>query len=139
MDITQRRPLIYTAHSKLSFFCRDAICEYVLRTGAVPLNPFRLFEYFLGDRVDRDLVRRANNTIVQAADETWVFGTQIANGVLFEIDLARQHSKPVKFFTLGTRAEEIQPVTVDDLTFEQELVEEFGGDEQALVARLAVH
>ena len=138
MDIIQRRPVVYTAHSKLSFFCRDVICEYVLREGSVPLNPFRMFEYFLSDRVDRDLVRRANNTIVQAADETWVFGTQIANGVLFEIDLARQHSKPVKFFTLGTRIEEITPVTVQDLSFEQELVEEFGGDKQALVARLAV-
>jgi hypothetical protein len=137
MDITERRPLIYTAHSKLSFFCRDTISEYVLRSGAVPLNPFRLFEYFLGDRVDRDLVRRANNTIVQAADETWVFGTEIANGVLFEIDLARQHSKPVKFFTLSSRVEEIRPVSIEDLSFEQELVEEFGGDKDALVAKLA--
>lgn len=136
MNIIERRPLVYTAHSKLAFFCRDAICEYVLRQGAVPLNPFRMFEYFLGDRVDRDLVRRANNTVVQAADETWVFGTEIANGVLFEIDLARKHSKPVKFFTIGTRVHEIVPVTVEELSFEQELVEEFGGNRQALVARL---
>jgi hypothetical protein len=96
-----------------------------------------MFEYFLSDRVDRDLVRRANNTIVQAADETWVFGTQISNGVLFEIDLARKYSKPVKFFTLGTRIEEITPAAVEDISFEQELIEEFGGDREALAARLA--
>ena len=136
MDITERRPVVYTAHSKLAFFCRDVICEYVLQQGAVPLNPFRMFEYFLGNRVDRDLVRRANNTIVQAADETWVFGTEIADGVLFEIDLAHQHSKPVKFFTIGTRIHEIFPVSVEDLSFEPELLEEFGGDRQALVAKL---
>lgn len=136
MDITERRPLVYTAHSKLSFFCRDTICEYVLRSGAVPLNPFRMFEYFLGDRVERDLVRRANNTIVQAADETWVFGTEIANGVLFEIDLARKYSKPVKFFTLSARVEEIRPAVIEDLSFEQELVDEFGGNKDALVAKL---
>jgi hypothetical protein len=138
VDVTERRPLVYTAHSKLAFFCRDVICEYVLRQGAVPLNPFRMFEYFLGDRVNRDLVRRANNTVVQAADETWVFGTEIANGVLFEIGLARKHSKPVRFFTVGTRIDEIVPVAIEDLSFEQELVEEFGGDRQALVARLIV-
>lgn len=138
MNILERRPLVYTAHSKLSFFCRDVICEYVLKEGAVPLNPFRMFEYFLGDRVDRNLVRRANNTVVQAADETWVFGTEIANGVLFEIDLARNHTKPVKFFTISTKIDEIRPVTLNDLTFEPELVEEFGGDRQALAARLAV-
>ena len=137
MNILERRPLVYTAHSKLSFFCRDVICEYVLKEGAVPLNPFRMFEYFLGDRVDRNLVRRANNTVVQAADETWVFGTEIANGVLFEIDLARNHTKPVKFFTISTKIDEIRPVTLNDLTFEPELVEEFGGDRQALAARLA--
>jgi hypothetical protein len=136
MDITERQPLIYTAHSKLSFFCRDAICEYVLMHGGVPLNPFRMFEYFLGDRVDRDLVRRANNTVVQVADEVWVFGTEIANGVLFEIDLAREHGKAVKFFTLGARVSEINPATIDELSFEQELISDYGGDEKLLLAKL---
>lgn len=136
MNITERRPLIYTAHSKLSFFCRDVICEFVLTHGGVPLNPFRMFEYFLGDRIERDLVRRANNTVVQAADETWVFGTEIANGVLFEIDLARQYGKTVKFFTLGTRINEIRPATIDELSFEQELISDYGGDCKVLLDKL---
>jgi len=43
-------PIIFTAQSKLQFFCRDAICEFVFNQGAVPLNPFRLYGYFLADR-----------------------------------------------------------------------------------------
>lgn len=138
MNIIERRPLIYTAHSKLAFYCRDAICEYVLRQGGVPLNPFRMFEYFLNDRVERDLVRRANNTIVQSADETWVFGTKIANGVLFEIELAQDHGKAVRFFTIATRAEEIVPASPKDLSFEQELIDEYEGDCNALLSKLSL-
>jgi hypothetical protein len=41
----------------------------VLEKGMVPLNPFMLFDYFLLDRIDRDLVRNANNSIVVRSDQ----------------------------------------------------------------------
>ncbi len=121
-DIFQAIPLVYPAQSKLYFFCRDAVCEFVLRNGAVPLHPFRMFDYFLGDRLDRDYVRRANNSVVSRADEIWVFGTELADGVLVEIAHARQHGRPVRFFSIATRSSEIVEVSIDDLTFEEELL-----------------
>jgi hypothetical protein len=45
---TAELPVVFTAQSKLHFYCRDAICEFVFNQGAVPVNPFRLYEYFLG-------------------------------------------------------------------------------------------
>lgn len=117
--------LIYTAMSKHFFFCRDAVCEYVLRSGAVPLNPFRLFDYFLGDRVDRSLIRAANRELVTRADETWVFGP-LADGVIEEIALAEDFPLPVRYHTIGTRADEIAPCDVADLPVEQEVLDATG-------------
>lgn len=42
---------------------REHISRYVLENGGVPLNPFMIVNYFLGDSVDHDLVRRANNSL----------------------------------------------------------------------------
>ena len=70
---TAKLPVVFTAQSKLYFYCRDAICEFVFNQGAVPVNPFRLYEYFLGDRVDRDLIRQANNNLIRKCDELWIF------------------------------------------------------------------
>src|SRR5580704_15510026 len=75
---TGHRSVVFTAQSKREFYCRDAVCEYVFRQGRIPLNPFRVFGYFLGDRVDRDVVRAGNNNLIRISDELWVFGELIA-------------------------------------------------------------
>lgn len=94
-----QKKLIYTAFSKHLFYYRMFISRFVLENGCVPLNPFMLFDYFLLDTLDRDLVRDANNSIVLRADEVWVFGP-ISNGVLAEIILAKKHAKPIAFFKI---------------------------------------
>jgi len=78
------------------------------------------FDYFLNDRVDRDLIRRANNQLIALCDELWVFG-DIANGVMFEILLAKNLEKPIRYFTIATRSSEIVEVSLKDLPFEAEL------------------
>lgn len=87
LDLKGNCDLVYTAMSKHLFYYRMHISRYVLDQGKVPLNPFMLFDYFLLDSIDRDAVRRANNSIVLRADEIWVFGP-ISNGVLSEILIA---------------------------------------------------
>lgn len=119
-NLTENIPAIYTAHSKLTFFCRDVISEFVLQRGALPLNPFRIFDYFLGDRVERDLVRRGNNNLVRISDETWVFG-DVADGVFLEIQLAIQLKKPVRYFTIGTRVSEIVETAPVNVQIEEEV------------------
>lgn len=91
--------LVYPAFSKHLFYSRMHISKYVLENDGVPLNPFMIHEYFLLDTIDRDKIRESNNTLVERADEIWVFG-KISDGVEAEIKLARSHKKPVRYFTV---------------------------------------
>ncbi|KJU87780.1 hypothetical protein MBAV_000026, partial [Candidatus Magnetobacterium bavaricum] len=98
---TESMSLVFTAQSKKFFYCRDAICEFVLKQKKLPLNPFRIFDYFLNDRVDRNIIRQGNNYLIRTCDEFWVFGP-VADGVLFELTYAAKIQKKVKFFTVET-------------------------------------
>lgn len=111
---------VFTAQSKQTFYCRDAVCQFVFQQGAIPVNPFRVFDYFLGDRVDRNLVRNGNNELIRRCDELWVFG-QVSDGVLFEIATCRQTGKKIRYFTISAQANEITEISPNDVTFEPEV------------------
>lgn len=117
---TNEKPIIFTAQSKKYFYCRDAICEYVFESGGIPINPFRVFGFFLGDRVDRDDVRVGNNNLIRISDELWVFGILVADGVFFEILYAQYLGKEVRFFNVNNKSERIHPIGLDELQFEVE-------------------
>jgi len=123
-NLLTKKPLIYTAVSKRNFFQRDMISKFVLERGGVPLNPFKNWDYFLADTVDRELVICANNNLVMNAKELWQFG-EISNGCWAEIKLALNDGKKVKYFSLGRRVEDIKEITAHDVEFEQELLDEF--------------
>ena len=108
--------VVFTAMSKKYFYMRLFVTKFALEQGVVPINPFTSFDYFLLDAVERDTVRRANNTLVARADELWVFG-DIADGVRAEIVQAWQQHKTVRFFAFrGDK--HIYEVTIDDLSYE---------------------
>jgi hypothetical protein len=120
MDLHEQCPVVFAAQSKQFFYCSDAVCEFVLRRGLVPIHPFKAFDYFLSDRVDRDLIRRANFNIIRTVNELWVFGREIANGVGAEIIYAREQEKPIRFFSISARAEEIVELSPKVLSLELE-------------------
>ena len=108
--------VVFTTMSKKYFYMRFFVTKFVLDQGVVPINPFTSFDYFLLDAVERDTVRRANNTLVARADELWVFG-DIADGVRAEVVQAWQQHKTVRFFAFrGDK--HIYEVTIDDLVYE---------------------
>lgn len=111
-NLTVSRPLVYTAMSKHLFYYRMSNSKYVLENSAVPLNPFMIFDYFLLDTVDRDLVREGNNNLVMKADEIWVFGS-ISNGVLAEIELAKKTNKVIKYFKIEKPDKIVKCLTKD--------------------------
>lgn len=78
---------------------RMLISKFVLDQGAVPINPFMSFDYFMADIVERDTVRRANNTLVDRSDELWVFG-DVSDGVKAEIIQTETKGKPIRYFQL---------------------------------------
>ena len=99
LEVQKDKPLVYTAMSKHLFYFRMFISVFVLKNGGVPLNPFMVFDYFMLDAVDRDLVREGNNNLVKRCDEIWVFGT-VSNGVLAEIQIAKEQGKKVRYFAI---------------------------------------
>lgn len=117
---TKERKVVFTAQSKQYFYCRDVVCEYVLRQGCIPVNPFRIFDYFLSDRVDRNLIRNGNNEMIKRCDELWVFGN-VSDGVLFEIYMCRKMGKTVRFFNIATRAKEIVELKPEEVIFDPEI------------------
>lgn len=119
-SVTGNMECVFTAHSKTNFYARNVICQHVFEKGYIPINPYRSFGYFLDDRVDRDIIRNANNQMVFRCEELWVYGP-ISDGVLFEIAYALKCKKPVKFFSVGTSIEDIAEISVDDLKFEPEV------------------
>ena len=115
------KPLIYTAMSKHLFYYRMFISVFVLKNGGIPLNPFMVFDYFLLDAVDRDLVREGNNNLVKRCDEIWVFGA-ISNGVLAEIQIANEQDKAVRYFEIQT-PHKIAETTKNKIDMEAEVAE----------------
>ena len=120
-SIIEKMKVAFTAQSKIYFYCRDAICEFTFNRGYLPINPFRIFDYFLSDRVERSIIRNGNNEMVSRCDELWVFGP-ISDGVLFEIARCKQLSIPIRFFNVATRANEIKEINkIEELIFEPEV------------------
>jgi len=115
----EKMELVYPAYSKHNFYFRQHISRYVLEQDCVPLNPFMIFEYFMLDTVDRDLIRNANNNLVRRADQLWVFG-EISDGVLAEIKLAKELEKPIRYFLI-VKSREIREISENEVQFERGL------------------
>ncbi len=77
-----------------------------------------IFDYFLLDTVDRNLVREGNNNLIKRADELWVFGT-VSDGVLAEIKIARKMDKPIKYFKI--EANKIAECSQKEVSLEEEV------------------
>jgi len=69
------------------------------------------------DTVDRAKIRKSNNTLIERADELWVFG-EISNGVLREIKLAKQKNKPIRYFKV-IDSKDIKGISKDEVQFEE--------------------
>ncbi len=111
-------PVVFTAHSAVTAFMKHHICRFVLEMDRAPVNPFMSFEYFMLDTVPRDTVRRANNSLLRAADELWTFGI-IADGVYEEVLLARKLGTPVRHFSLGKDLDSIREIDAGELEYEE--------------------
>jgi hypothetical protein len=92
-------PLIYPAYSKRNFYWQVHISKYCIEELVVPLNPFMLFRYFLGDMIPRESVYEANNNLIRICDQLWTFG-EISDGVLAEIKQTKDSGKKVKHFRI---------------------------------------
>ncbi len=89
LKLNKKTKVIFIAMSKHLFYFRRHAVKFVLEQGYAPISQFGIFDYFVMDTIDRDLVRRANNNLIRIANELWVFGP-ISDGVLAEIKMVKK-------------------------------------------------
>ncbi len=119
LNLNQNTKIIFIAMTKhVSYFKRHAV-KYVLEQWFTPISQFGIFDYFLTDAIDRDLVRRWNNNLIRVSDEMWVFWP-ISDGVLAEIKMVKEAGKPIKYFKI-VKSLDIQEITKDEVEFEDDL------------------
>ncbi|MDB5161787.1 MAG: hypothetical protein JWM52_295 [Candidatus Saccharibacteria bacterium] len=121
LELKNDKPLIYTAMSKHLYYFRMFISKFVYDNNGVPLNPFMISDYFMLDTVDRDVIREGNNSVVKGSHEIWVFG-DVSNGVLAEIQMAKEQNKPVRYFKI-MHSKDIVESTKDGVVLENEVAE----------------
>lgn len=121
LDLKKNKDFVYTAMSKHFFYYRMHISKFVLKQSKVPLNPFMIFDYFLLDSVDRNLVREGNNNLLIKCDELWVFGP-VSDGVLAEIKIAKDLKKPIRYFKIEGSCK-IICVSKEDVEMENEVLD----------------
>lgn len=119
-DLQQDKKVVFTAQSCKNFHQRMLICKHAFEQGAVPVNPFNLFGYFLYELVDRDLVRSGNNNLLSRCDELWVYG-EISDGVLAEIQMFKEIGKPMRFFDISNLPAEVKEISKKNLVFEDNI------------------
>lgn len=119
-DLQQDKKVVFTAQSCKNFHQRMLICKHAFEHGAIPVNPFNLFGYFLYELVDRDLIRNANNNLLRRCDELWVYG-EISDGVLAEIQMFQELRKPIRYFDISNLPIEIKEVSKDEMIFEKDV------------------
>ncbi|MFH0896856.1 MAG: hypothetical protein V1850_02250 [Candidatus Bathyarchaeota archaeon] len=118
MELNQRSKIVFIAMSKHLFYFRRHAVKFVLERGFTPISQFGIFDYFMVDSVDRDLVRKANNNLIRVSDELWVFGP-ISDGVLAEVKMVKEMGKPIKYFSVVNS--KVKEIAKDELQFEDSL------------------
>lgn len=121
-DLQYDKKVVFTAQSSKNFHQRMLICKFVFDQGAVPINPFNVFGYYLYELVDRNLVRNGNNNLLKRCDELWVFG-EVSDGVLAEIQMFKELNRPMRFFDISGLPEVIKEIPKEELMFEDDVKE----------------
>ena len=114
-----RKPVVFAAMSKRSFYLREHIIKFILEQDCTPTSAFMMYSYFLLDTVDRGRLIEANNDLIRRSDELWVFG-DISDGVCEEIKLATELALPIRFFILDHRTGMFEKIRKEEALFEKD-------------------
>ena len=76
-------------------------CRFAINQNVVPLAPHLLYPRFMDDKKEQGLVRLMNKVLLRRCDQVWVFGEIISSGMGYELELARNYKKPIKYFGEG--------------------------------------
>ena len=75
-------------------------CKYVCRQGHTPFAPHLFFPRFLKENNsdEREAGIRLGIEVLKRADEIWIFGDTVTEGMKQEIEAAKKFNKTIKYF-----------------------------------------
>lgn len=73
--------------------------RFVVESGHIPLAVHLLFPQFVSEKDERELAIQMGLDLLSRADEMWVFGSNISEGMSKEIVCAVARDIKVRFFT----------------------------------------
>ncbi|MBO6293404.1 MAG: DUF4406 domain-containing protein [Selenomonas sp.] len=80
-------------------------CRFAVSKGRIPLAPHLYFPQFMSDVTERDKAMEMNLELLKLCSEIWVFGSEISEGMAWEISKAEKLKKKIRCF--NTSGEEV--------------------------------
>ena len=97
----------YNGNTKLNVARAERYCRFAYTQGAVPIAPHLHNPRFLDDSIpeERQAGIQLGIEILRRANEIWVFGNRLTEGMEAELRAAQQMKIPVRYF--NDRCEEV--------------------------------
>lgn len=78
-------------------------CRFAVEQGVLPVAPHIYFTQFMedSDPDERSLALFMDLALLSKCVELWVFGDVISEGMKAEIEWAKRHELPIRYFTVG--------------------------------------
>jgi len=73
--------------------------RFAVMKNAIPFAPHLLMPQYMDDKTERRLAMLMNSVFIGKCDELWVFGSNISNGMAYEIEKAEKMGKAIRYFT----------------------------------------
>jgi hypothetical protein len=76
-------------------------CRFAVSKNAIPIAPHLLFPQFMDDddATQRDNAISMGLVLMSQCRELWCFGTRISNGMIIELENAKQRNIPIRYFS----------------------------------------
>lgn len=85
----------YRGSLRVNIMRARGYCKYAVRKGKIPLAPHLYFPQFMSDVTERDKAMEMNLELLKLCNEIWVFGSEISEGMAWEISKAEKLRKKI--------------------------------------------
>ena len=79
----------------------NGYCRFAVKHSVVPIAPHAMFTGFLDDTIpeEREIGLSLGLEILKHCNEVWTFGSRISEGMLAEMEVAKELNIPIRYFT----------------------------------------
>lgn len=106
----------FRGNKKQNIEAAKGYARFIALCGKSPVVPHLLFPQFLDDDDAEERIKGITLGVDQLkmCDEIWIFGTEISEGMAYEIEQAKKCEIPVRLFDTDIKSIEPSTMTIDD-------------------------